>query len=70
MMKGVYDEIALLLVLVLLISLISLMSLILLLMTLIKYILVMRIDLDELFLDTEKYLDPDLIEKYFFLTSL
>ena len=27
-------------------------------------------DLDELLLDTEKYLDPDLIEKYFFNMSL
>ena len=27
-------------------------------------------DLDELLLDTEKYLDPDLIEKYFFNKSL
>ena len=27
-------------------------------------------DLDELLLDTEKYLDPDLIEKYFFSRSL
>ena len=27
-------------------------------------------DLDKLLLDTEKYLDPDLIEKYFFNRSL
>ena len=27
-------------------------------------------DLDKLLLDTEKYLDPDLIEKYFFNKSL
>ena len=27
-------------------------------------------DLDELLLDTEKYLDPDLIKKYFFNKSL
>ena len=27
-------------------------------------------DLDKLLLDTEKYLDPDLIEKYFFSRSL
>ena len=26
-------------------------------------------DLDELLLDTEKYLDPELIEKYFFNKS-